>query len=268
MVEISVIMAVYNAGNIDVLKLAVESILKQTYTNFELIICDDCSTDGTFEILKKFAYKDNRIILIKNEVNLKAGGTRNRCLKIAKGKFIAIMDSDDYSSPDRLEREHEFLLKNNEYAFVGSMGQYFCHFPGDMVKNYWYCARPKKQDFLMTLPFVHASLMFRKEALQKVKGYRTLKKVIRSEDYDMLMRLYIENYVGANIDKVLYYIRQDDSTYKRRKYRYRLCECFVKWKGFTDMGLMPKGILYAIKPLVVGLIPVKILNWLREEYYK
>lgn len=267
MVEISVIMAVYNAKDEDILKLAVESILNQTYENFELIICDDCSTDGTFEILQKLARKDERIALLRNETNLGAGSARNRCLQISQGKFIAIMDSDDYSSPDRLKKEREFLKANEKYSFVGSKGQYFEHSLGDCKQNYWYFAEPRKKDFLMTLPFVHASLMFRKEVLQKVNGYRTIKMVTRSEDYDMLMRLYSAGYIGANINETLYYIRQDKNTYKKRKYRYRFYECFVKWQGFSHMRLMPQGILYAMKPLVVGLIPTKLLNWLKNKYY-
>lgn len=268
MIEISVIMAVYNIGDRDILKLAVESILDQSFKDFELIICDDCSTDHSFEVLRELAGKDGRIVLLRNEVNIKSGGARNRCLEAAKGNFIAIMDADDYSSPDRLEKQLAFLQSNMKYAFVGCKGQYFKYSPGDNEENYWYCSCPQKQDFLMTLPFVHASLMFRKDALQKIKGYRTIKQVTRSEDYDMLMRLYAAGYTGANIDKVLYYIRQDNNTFKRRKYRYRFCECFVKWHGFAQMGLMPKGVFYAIKPLIVGLIPAGLLNRLKNRYYK
>ena len=72
MIEISVIMAVYNIGDRDILKLAVESILDQSFKDFELIICDDCSTDHSFEVLRELAGKDGRIVLLRNEVNIKS----------------------------------------------------------------------------------------------------------------------------------------------------------------------------------------------------
>jgi glycosyltransferase involved in cell wall biosynthesis len=268
MVEVSVIMSVYNEGNRDILKLAVESILNQTFKNFELIICDDGSTDNSFEVLQELAQKDSRIKLCRSRINLKAGGARNFCLSIATGEYVAIMDADDYSSSDRLEKQLAFLRSNQEYAFVVAKGCFFEHYPGDKKQEYWFCQNPHKQDFLMTLPFVHASLMFRRNVLRSIGGYRTEKQVIRSEDYDLLMRLYAQGLKGFNIDTVLYYIRQDQSTFRRRKYHYRLNECYVKLNGFIKLGLMPRGIIYAIKPLIVGFIPNQLLNRLKRKYYK
>ena len=119
----------------------------------------------------------------------------------------------------------------------------------------------------MTLPFVHASLMFRAGVLRELGGYRETWMVKRSEDYDLLMRAYALGYYGNNLPAPLYGIRLDNDTYRRRKYRYRFCECLAKWSGFSAMGLMPMGIPYAIKPLVVGLLPVGILNALKVKYY-
>lgn len=265
MVDISVIMAVYNIRDISILQLAVNSILNQSYPHFELVICDDGSTNGTYEALQSMAAKDNRILLLRNTVNRKAGHARNRCIEKASGKFIAIMDADDYSASSRLEEQRTFLLENSEYAFVGSRGQYFFEAIGDMQEEYWYKSAPIAKDFLFTLPFVHASIMFRKETLQKIHGYCESAAVARSEDYDMLMRLYRFGYLGANIPSILYYIRQDEATYRRRKYRYRMNECFVKWRGFKALGLMPAGALYAIKPLLVGLVPIQLLKKIKKR---
>ena len=119
----------------------------------------------------------------------------------------------------------------------------------------------------MTLPFVHASLMFRREALFSVDGYDESSRVERSEDYDMLLRMYAEGMRGANIAEAVYYIREDEKTFHRRKYRYRLKETAVKLKGFSRLHLMPRGVVYAIKPLVVGLLPTRFLEWLKGRYY-
>ena len=91
--------------------------------------------------------------------------------------------------------------------------------------------------------------------------------VKRSEDYDLLMRAYAKGFQGINLPVSLYAIRLDAGTYQRRKYRYRFHECAVKWVGFASMGLMPRGIPYAVKPLIVGLLPVGLLNRLKEKYY-
>ena len=263
-VLISVIMGVYNGA--DTLESAVQSILKQTHQKLELIICDDASTDNTWSLLQRWAQKDCHIRLLRNQKNEGAAIARNRCLEQAHGDFVAIMDADDISMPLRLELQLSFLEKHRGISFVGSRGEFFSDHLGDLKKTYWFIDAPQKRDFLMTLPFVHASLMFRAEVLRALGGYRVNKTVKRSEDYDLLMRAYAAGYC-ANLSDTLYAIRLDETTYQRRRYRYRLNECVVKWKGFSELGLMPKGIPYAIKPLIVGLVPVKLLNWLKEKYY-
>ena len=95
---ISVLMPVYNVASY--VSEAIESILKQTYTNFEFIIIDDCSTDGTFAICEGYARKDNRIVLLHNEQNLKIEGSLNRGLAHCHGKFVIRMDGDDVSLPE------------------------------------------------------------------------------------------------------------------------------------------------------------------------
>lgn len=261
-------MAVYNNSKIDVIKPAIDSILRQTYTDFEFIICDDGSTDNTFDVIYDITKSDKRVRLIRSNVNIKAGGARNNCLKEAKGSYIAIMDSDDISHFQRLEKQVSYLERFREYDFVGTRAQFFSDNIDNITGEYWYCKEPKSKDFLMTLPFVHGSLMFRAEVLHKVSGYSESRKNERAEDYELLMRLYANGFKGYNINDILYFIRLDDETYKRRKYKYRFKECAVKYKGFTEMGLMPMALPYVVKPLFVGLIPRNLLNILKKEYYK
>lgn len=269
MFEISVIMAVYNAKNREILELAIDSILNQSLREIELIICDDGSTNGTYQLLEEISKRDNRITLLRNQKNMGASVARNKCIAKAQANFIAIMDADDYSGKYRLEKQLKFIKNHPEFDFVGVTGQYFSSASEREVdkKTYWFCESPQKGDFLFTLPFVHASLLFRKQVLLAVKGYSEEREVARSEDYDLLMRLYARGYHGANLKEILYCIRLDDDTYKRRKYKYRLNECVVKYKGFRNLGLMPKGLIYALKPLVVGLIPIRLLNVLKNKFY-
>lgn len=262
---VTVVMSVCNGEK--TLDAAISSVLNQSYTDFQLIICDDASTDGTWETLRSWERRDERVTLLRNEVNAGAGPSRNRCLALAGGRYTALMDADDVSMPSRLAEQVTYLDETPDIDFVGTKGEYFCREPGDLGKNYWFLSRPQKTDFLMTLPFVHASLMFRTEVLRALGGYRDSRTVRRSEDYDLLMRAYAAGFHGANLAAPLYGIRLDPESYQRRKYRYRFTECLVKWRGFSRMGLMPRGIPYAIKPLFVGLIPNKVLEAMKERYY-
>jgi glycosyltransferase involved in cell wall biosynthesis len=260
-------MASFNVGFGTILDEAIESILNQDLGDFELLICDDASTDGTYERLLDWAQRDARIRVFRHEHNCKAAAARNRCLSEARGEYIAIMDADDLCSPNRLRAQIDFLSNNPQFSFVGLRGERFCHTLGDTDAPYWFVRFPQKEHFLMTLPFVHGSLLFRKEALLAVGGYREGKKVERSEDYDLLLRLYAAGNVGANISNAVYHIREDQNALRRRKYRYRWKEARVKWNGFSQLGLMPKGIVYALKPLIVGLIPQRFLTGLKNRYY-
>lgn len=264
---VSVIMAAFNVGDQSVLDLAVTSIVQQDTEDWELLICDDASTDGTYERLLEWERRDSRIRVLRNTYNQKSAKARNRCLLEARGKYVAIMDADDACSSNRLGVQVGFLSAHPQFSFVGVRGERFRKIPGDMDKPYWFCRFPQKKDFLMTLPFVHGSLMFRREALLTVGGYDETSHVERSEDYDMLLRMYAKGFCGANTADAVYYIREDGGTFRRRKYRYRIQEAAVKLKGFASLGLMPKGFVYAVKPLVVGLVPVCFLERLKCHYY-
>ena len=260
---VSVIMAAYNAE--ETIEAAIRSILLQTHDNFELIICDDASTDNTWCLMRSLADEDSRIKLIRQEKNRGSAVARNRCLLQAQGEYIAIMDADDLCSENRLAVQVSFLERHREVAFVGLLGEVFHNIPGDCSKCYPYVAKPAAKDFLMTLPFVHASLMFRSTAIGR--GYPEERRALRSEDYAFLMERYAAGLRGENTTDAVYYIREDADTFKRRKYRYRLTEAGVKWRGFLALGLMPRGILFAIKPLIVGLLPPKLLKLLKGKYY-
>ena len=266
MEDISVIMPVYNG--VPHMDTAIRSILEQREVDLRLYICDDASTDDSWTLIRAWAERDNRIVALQNEKNRGAAGARNRCLSAAKGRYYALMDSDDYSHPDRLKTQLAYLESRAGLAFTGTRGRYFHRVPGDLTEDYWFVRKPEPKDFLMTLPFVNGSLLLRREALDAVGEYDERAGIKRSEDYDLLMRLYAAGCRGENIDEAYYFIRLDDDTYRRRRYRYRLNECRVKWRGFSRMGLMPRAVPYALKPLAVGLIPRGVLEHMKRGYYR
>ena len=108
---VSIIMASYNSANL--ISDSIQSVISQTYKNWELIISDDYSNDNTIEIIKKFMDTDNRIHLIESQKNSGAAVTRNRAIKAANGRYIAFLDSDDLWTVDKLQNQIEFMKKNN-----------------------------------------------------------------------------------------------------------------------------------------------------------
>ena len=112
--KISLIMSVYNGE--DYLSEAIESVLNQTFKDFELIVINDCSTDGTSEILNRFAQIDSRVKVHNNEVNLRLPSSLNKAISLAQGKYIARMDADDICLPERLEKQYEYMENNPNVA--------------------------------------------------------------------------------------------------------------------------------------------------------
>lgn len=261
MPEISIIMGVYNSySEKEALIKSIESILNQSFNDVEIIICDDGSQDGSYDYLKEVFSNNDKVILIRNQKNSGLAYSLNKCLSIAKGRYIARQDADDYSHPTRLKKQYEFLETNSEYSFVSSNIRYFNK--DGLGKEVLKIEIPQKEDLLQGSPFVHPATMFRKECINKVNGYRVVKATRRCEDYDLFMRMYASGMRGYNIQENLHYFHFSESDYlRRRKYKYYLEETLVRLYGFNKMKLLfsIKGILLALKPSIVGLIPSKLM---------
>ena len=195
---VSIVVPVYNCK--DYLDGCIASLLSQSYSNIEIIICDDCSTDGSREKLSE--YEDNpKVKVLYNEKNMHQAYTRNRCLEMCSGEYVMMQDADDVSETNRIER----LIESFEDGvdFVSSA----CYWFDDNGKyREWISISdyPQKKDLLRGIPHVHAASIFKMECLQRVGGYRTGKHLSRSEDYDLMMRLYAYGFHGKNIPDVLY----------------------------------------------------------------
>lgn len=253
---VSVVVAAYNAEAH--ISECIESILRQTYTNWELIICDDCSTDRTVEIVEAYQKREPRIKLLQNKENMRAGASRNKCIEISQGKFVMIQDADDVCAEDRMEKLVDRIQKGN-MDFVSS-GHYLFDDGGEYKTVVGSNEYPKKEDFLFGTPFCHAATLFRKECLEKANGYRVSKETRRGQDYDLFMRLYALEFCGCNIPDVLYGYRVDKNTLSRRKFEYRIDECIIRYKGFKSLGLLPKGMLYVFKPIAAYFIQLIRVN--------
>lgn len=115
------------------------------------------------------------------------------------------------------------------------------------------------------MPYIHPSLLFRREALEIANGYSEKKYCLLCEDYDLLLRLYSLGMRGANLQEILLDYSMTGVEQKRRKYRYRINEVIVRFLRFRDLGMLPNALPYVAKPIVVGLFPVSLINYLRKK---
>ena len=256
MPKVSVIMGVYNIADRVVLEKSIFSILNQTFKDFEFIICDDGSTDNTLDLVKDICKDDARVIFIENETNKGLAYVLNKCLEHAKGEYIARMDADDESALDRFEKQVEFLDNNLDYGVVATNADVF---DGDVVwKELIYSEEITKEDFLFNNPIIHGSVMVRKSTYDLVDGYRDIPMTYRVEDYDLFMRIFSKGIKIKTLQEKLFKFREDSKSFKRRKHRYRINEARIRFHGFKLLKLYPKGIIYVIKPLIVGLLPLNL----------
>jgi glycosyltransferase involved in cell wall biosynthesis len=199
---ISVLMPVYNVEKY--IQKSVNSILQQTYRNFELIIVDDCSVDGTYNIVKNMALHDNRIRLFRNKENLKISKTLNFALSQARGNFIARMDGDDISDLRRLERYYHFLQNNKPIHLVGCNLVSIDEDDNVIGKTqYFFNQKLIKKTLKYASPVSHVWMTY-KYIYDVLNGYRDVPGV---EDYDFLLRMTTMGYVYTNVDEYLYSVR-------------------------------------------------------------
>lgn len=263
--RVSIIMGIYNCSS--TLPEAIDSILVQTYTDWELILCDDGSTDDTLLIAMDYMKKfPEQIRLLQNHTNLGLNKTLNRCLEQASGEYIARMDGDDISLPERLEREVLFLDRHPEYAIVSCPMIYFDeHGDWGMRKS---IPAPQSNDFIYGTPFCHAPCMVRAEAYHAVHGYSEKPWTLRAEDYYLWFTMYATGYRGANLSEPLYKMRDDENAYTRRKFRYALNEAYVRFSGYRMLKIPLRYYPYAFRPIAVNLIPKGLYRYLHHRKRK
>lgn len=263
MARVSIIMGVYNIKSFDDVKKTVDSIINQTYTDWEFIICDDGSTNQTFELLKKLETLDSRIKIIGYKENKGLSTALNSCIEISSGTYIARQDAEDISHPTRLEREVAFFDSHPEFDIVGCNANLFDHKNGRWG-SYLTKECPTAKDFLWTTQFLHPTVLFRKESLIKAGKYRVSKETRRCQDYDLFMRMYSLGMKGYNIQEILFDYYQVDGHQRELTWTRRYEEMILRARGFKALGLMPAAFPYVVKPIVIKLIPQKLYRKLKK----
>lgn len=196
MPKISVILPVYNASAF--LKKAIDSIILQTYTDWELIVINDGSTDNSEEII--LSYTDKRIKYYNNETNLGLITSLNKAILLCSGEYIARMDADDISLPERFTKQINFLDKNRDYAMCGSFAQIIDSLDNITGKIIHVTDNDYlKVNLLFSVPFVHPSMMIRSDIFNEALFD---KEYLHAEDYDLWTRIS-KNHKVANIPDFL-----------------------------------------------------------------
>lgn len=266
--RVSIIMGIYNCES--TLAEAIDSILSQTYSDWKLIMCDDGSKDGTYKVAEVYQDKyPEKIFLIKNDRNMGLNFTLNHCLEYADTEYVARMDGDDISLPERLEKEINFLDTHPEYAIVSCPMIYFDE-NGEFMRGKG-SGEPDLAMMCRATPFCHAPCMVRREAYEAVGGYAVSDKRLRVEDWDLWIRMYEKGFIGYNLSEHLYKMRDDRNAFSRRKLRFRINEARVGASAVRKLQLSRMNYIWVLRPIVVGLLPngvYKILHKLKRSRWK
>lgn len=266
---ISVIMSNYNTPE-EYLRAAIESVLNQTYSDYEFIIVDDCSTDDSLRIIN--SYTDERITVFKNEENSGITKSLNRALSLAKGEFVARMDADDICLPERFEKQVDFLRKNKSVVVCGTGVELF----GDgayVHQEKFVCKKiPEKEQFQIQLLFgnhtniIHPTAMFRHSVLSE-NSVTYNDKYVFAQDY----RMWVEcSRLGecCNLDEILFKYRIHNKAVSTDKKAIQE-ECAknimaeqLSWLGLEIPGswkTIHYGFLTGRKPY-----DLEIRNWIKK----
>ena len=218
--KVSVLIPAYNRQ--DLLPRAVDSILTQTFTDFELILLDDGSMDSTFEVMKSYQKKDTRVRIYQNDKNKGIGYSRNHLIELARADYLAIMDSDDKSLPNRLQDEVDYLDSRPDADLVSGL-VVFMDYPDCLMTYYSQKEQHIPVDMFFKCSISHSASMIRKSYLDK-SHLRYDDTLVANLDYDLFKRILLKKgkfglvekpvlaYRAHNTNSAKYYSHQVRST--------------------------------------------------------
>ena len=248
-------MSVYNGE--EFLKDSILSVLDQTYKDFEFIVVNDGSSDSSSKILEDFQKNDSRIKIVNNNQNLGLTKSLNVGFIESKGEYIARLDAGDISLPERIEKQVNFLDTHKDIGLVGSW-MYIINTKGEIIDNIKYPTEDKeiKKDLINYNPFVHSSIMFRKELASSINFYDEDYKY--AQDYSFYFKLlpYIK---FANIPETLVQYRKSPKSITSTKNKLQMSFANKARINAIKLGYYSKwNYIYVIKNYLISLIPTKI----------
>lgn len=247
-------MSVFNAER--TLRAALDSLLAQTCTDWECVLCDDASTDSSPAILEEYNTRyPGKFVLLRNETNRRLAFSLNRCLEHATGKYIARMDADDLSIPERLEKQLDYLKSHPDIVLVGTAMQRF-YDDGSLGAIDRRVEFPDRFEPHRSNVFNHATILAYKSVYDDLHGYAVLPRTVRGQDRDLWFRFIHAGFRGANMPEALYMVREDRDAIKRRTLKdywisyqntlfgYRLLHYPWHWYIKPTLGLLKAFVPY------------------------
>lgn len=261
-VKVSVVMSVYNGEKY--VKTAVESILAQTFTDFEFIIINDGSTDGTARILSN--YQDARVRLTHQE-HLGLTRTLNRGIRMARGEYIARMDVDDISLSERLKKQVDFLEDNPDVGVVGT-AYYEIDSEGRTIGRKIFPVEDEelRKALIRYNPLFHGSVMIRKSVFDQVGLYN--ESFIRAQDYELWFRI-ARHFKLANLPDLLAMRRYEDMNISVSAEKQQISFAIsARIKAIREGQYPWYNCAYLLRPFIAAKSPSAIKKWIRKRILK
>ena len=222
-------MGIYNCAS--TLQEALDSLYAQTYQDFEIILCDDGSTDNTYELALENRKHHSNIVLLRNPHNMGLNQTLNNCLEVAQGEYIARMDGDDVCDPTRFEKQMAFLEEHLDLSLV-SCPMYLFDKNGIWGRTQA-ISFPTTDDVINHSPcFAHAAIIMKADVYRIVGGYTVSDYLIRVEDCHLWFKVYAAGYKGGNLQEALYGMRDDRDATTRRNWKARRNSIYVMFCAY------------------------------------
>ena len=259
---VSVVMAVRNGQRY--VAQAIESILRQSFKEFEFIIVDDASTDDTPEILERFRRRDPRISVLSNERRLERSASRNKAIRRASAKYVSMIDADDLALPRRLEVQLAHVEDNPEVALLGTWA-----YEIDSTGRTIGMIRPStdsakiRQRMLRSNQFIHSSVLARKDAIKAVGLFDERLNTVEVEDYDLYFRI-AQRYQCENVPAPLV-VRRVDWDHERQVHRHRRArQMRVRLRAYRSHSVGPMAYVGLVPPMALWCLPARLVVALRR----
>ena len=263
---LTVLMSVYNGEFY--LEEAIESILRQTFTNFDFLIIDDASTDKSSAILEEFAKQDSRIKILTNKQNYGLAYSLARGVEAAETPWIARIDADDLAIRDRLAKQMNYIEEHSEIDILGSYALNI-NDDGEILGT-----RKVPIDhenicrLIWTNPLIHPTVLFRRSAILQIGSYYCKTRQRIPEDYQLWFRACAAGLQFANLPEPLIYYRFSEKNFVRNNLQFLLAHVLIGWQGCWRVKAAPLAYLGITKPLVLGILPPSlrylVYNWLKQ----
>ena len=263
---VSILIPTYNS--VDFVEDTVRSIMNQTYTNIEIVIVDDASTDGTMKILEKLSKEDKRIKLSQNKKNLGITDNMNNGIHKCNGKYIAILDGDDWAYPYRIEEQVKLMEKDEEVVLcAGYMDICDENLNVKTTRTYPLKDKDIRRAMVKYDPISHPSSMWRKDALLKTDLYSKNFPICR--DYDLIVRIS-EFGKYENIPKSLikYRVRKESETGKRIR-QTQMYSFYIQMKAVFEYSFkftFTDGIFLVLRLIATVILPTSLQRFIANNF--